>query len=387
MGSLTDLAKDRVSGNASPTVQLKSLVDKKSSVITDLLGGNVQKFEKFKSNLVRLYSSSYNLDKCSPLSVLGAAMQSAYLNLDLDPNMGQAYVMARWNKNLNGKGSGGFEASFQTGYQGLTELIRRSGKLKAFNVNVVYENEPFNLEYGIDGVTFKHQPLTPSKRGNNRIGVYMVSQLTDGGSHFEFMWAEEVMAVKAISTSKDSAFSPWNANPIAEEGMWKKTVIRRASKYLPKSVELANVIGLENASESGFIDYSAVVEGGEPTISKEDEVNVEKINLKEKVVTVEAQPSNNNADSFRQTQQQQTQSNQQVKQAFKPQQTQQQQTQQKPQNSFQEPIEEYEEYPFEEEMISFNANNIPSNNQNEKQNTKIIDPFNKANNSQQNSLF
>jgi recombination protein RecT len=242
------------------------LLEKKAGDIIQILGGDKQKLEKFKSNVVRLYSST-DLKECSPISVLGASMQAAYLNLDLDPNLGQAYVLARYNNKTKTK-----EANFQTGYQGLVELVRRSGQLVNYNVNVVYENEPFNLEYTLDGTKFSHQPLPPSQRGKAKVGAYMVAKL-ETGSHFEWLWAEEILEVKKLSQSGGSQYSPWNANLVSEEAMWKKTVIRRAVKSLPKSVELAKVVSLEEASEFGRrVDYSAVAERGEAEIDNGDVV-------------------------------------------------------------------------------------------------------------------
>lgn len=263
--NLKNLA-DKSTGN-NPTTnsvsQIKALVEKKHDTILQLFENDSIKFEKFKSNVIRLFSSNSNLAKCTPLSILGAAMQSAYLNLDLDPNLGQAYVIARWNKNLNGKGQGGHEATFQTGYQGLTELIRRSGNLKSFNTVVVYENEPFTMTYNLEGIDFSHQPLAPSNRGTKKVGVYMVTKLIDGGTHFEWMWAEEVLAVKEISQSKDSGFSPWNGKDIVQEAMWKKTVLRRASKSLPKTTQLALALKIEEALEYGKVDFSRVVDNND----------------------------------------------------------------------------------------------------------------------------
>ena len=265
MGALSSVATRTTSPATTGVAQLKQLLTKKASDISAILGGDQQRFEKFRSNVVRLYSQG-ELSKCSPVSVLGAAMQAAYLNLDLDPNLGQAYVIARWNGRKRVT-----EATFQVGYKGLIDLVRRSGQLVDLYANIVYENEPFSYRYTVEGVQFEHEPLPPSKRGPQKIGVYMVAKLKEG-FHFEFMWAEEVEEIKKLSQSGSKGFSPWNANPVSEEAMWKKTVIRRGMKFLPMSTELQRLITIEEAEEVGkSVDFSRVIDEGVDAVVIEDD--------------------------------------------------------------------------------------------------------------------
>jgi len=265
MGALSKAASKTTAPVATGVAEMKQLVAKKANDIVAILGGDKQRFEKFRSNVVRLYSQG-DLSKCSPVSVLGAAMQAAYLGLDLDPNLGQAYVIARWNGKKKVT-----EATFQTGYKGLIDLARRSGQLVDLYANIVYENEPFFYKYTVEGVKFEHEPLPPSKRGARKIGAYMVAKLITG-FHFEFMWAEEIMEIKKLSQSAGKSFSPWNSNPIAEEGMWKKTVIRRGLKYLPMSTEVQRLVAIEEAEEAGkSVDFSGVVDGGVDNVVIESE--------------------------------------------------------------------------------------------------------------------
>ena len=274
MGSLLNIAKEAIE-NQDTVLTIHELLSKKEDAVLEIFEGNTQKFEKFKSNIIRLFVNNENLSKCTPYSILGSAMQAAYLNLDLDPNLGQAYVIARWNKNLNGKGIGGYEATFQTGYQGLIELVRRTGLIKSINTQIVYENEPLVRKFTIYGEVFEHSPLTPSLRGEKKMGAYAHIALLDGGYHLEYMWAEEILTIKELSTSKDSKFSPWNANKTSVEAMWKKTVLRRASKYLSKSTTLAKVLKMENAyDEFGQVDFARVVDGQEPFISTDEDIIV-----------------------------------------------------------------------------------------------------------------
>lgn len=303
--NLKQLAKQKAGSNAdnllveTPVRTLKTLIEKKSSDIATILGGDVFKFEKFKSNVIRLFTST-DLKECSPLSVLGAAMQAAYLNLDLDPNLGQAYVLSRWNSKLRQK-----EATFQTGFQGLLELCRRSGKLLKIESHIVWINEKF--EYFFDdekGTVIKHFPLPPSIRGEKRVAVYFVATLKgeDGNTvaHKEWLWAEEVEIIKEDSLSKIKdeykKYSPWKASVISEDAMWKKTSIRRGAKYLPKTTELEKVLSLEIEQDKGtIIDYTGVVDGKEPQLIDPNVQQIEPPIVFENKVKVETQTILNEA--------------------------------------------------------------------------------------------
>lgn len=266
MGSLMDMANKNEISNLK-TFQM--LLEKKKNTILETLQSEV-KFNKFRSNLVRLYDTTA-LKDCEPMSVLGAAMQVANLQLDLDPILGQAYVLARWdNKNKC------YVASFQIGYQGLLELSRRSGEIKRIEAHTIWEKEKY--EYFFDdekGTVIKHFPLSPSQRGDKRVAAYFVAFLENGSVHKEFMWAEEVEYLKKESLDKIKPeyqkYSPWMSNFISEDAMWKKTVIRRGLKYLPKTSEIETIVAIEDEESKGnVIDYSHVLEGKLPEIIQDD---------------------------------------------------------------------------------------------------------------------
>ena len=195
-----------------------------------------EKVRRFQREFMTMVQGNPVLLRCAPKSLLEAAMQAAQLNLSLDKNMGQAYVVPYGSK-----------AQFQIGYLGYLELARRSGQIKSIRAEIVYEGDVFERQYTHQGVEFHHTPCPPSQRGN-KIGVYMFAEFTNGGSHFEFMFAEEVEEIKKLSKAAFKEDSIWK---IHEEAMWKKTVIKRASKYLPLSVEAQRASRLDELAEAG----------------------------------------------------------------------------------------------------------------------------------------
>ena len=237
---------------------IKTIFEKKRDLLLNLLGSE-SKIEKFTSHVIRL-SNDGNLAKCDYMSIVGAAMQVAYLGLELDNTLGQAYVLARYVKKQNK-----YIATFQIGYKGLVALLLRSNQVKSITPIITYENQPFKFEFNSNGLNFSHSPLPPSQRGN-RVGAYVQIQLKNGGIHTEYMWEEEILEVKKLSDSADSQYSPWNSSEVSKDAMYKKTVLKRACKLLPLSTEVAEVVYLEDAQERGYVDYSALTNNGQPVV-------------------------------------------------------------------------------------------------------------------------
>jgi recombination protein RecT len=185
--------------------------------------------------------------ECDPSSFLGAVMQASQLGFELDDNLGLAYLVPFYNKKRGVK-----EVQLILGYRGLIELARRSGKLRSISARIVYENEPFLIEYGLLE-NLKHTPLPPSKRGDNIKGVYAVGTMSDSSTVFDFLWAEELEDIKKAALAKSEKFSssssPWSTH---EEEMMKKTVIRKMMKYLSLSPEVTKAAIIDEYGEAGI---------------------------------------------------------------------------------------------------------------------------------------
>ena len=178
--------------------------------------------------------------ECDPISLVAAVIQSSQLGLEPDGIFGHAYLVPFRNTKKNR-----MEVQFIPGYKGLIDLARRSGQVNRISAHVVYDNEHFVMEYGTKEV-LEHKPLPPSTRGDRK-GVYAVAVLNDGSAHFEWLWNEEIEAVKR--QSKAVNFGPWQTH---EDEMIRKTAIRRLVKYLPLSVELAKAAAVDELVDAGI---------------------------------------------------------------------------------------------------------------------------------------
>lgn len=190
--------------------------------------------ERFTRIVLSAISVNPKLGSCTPQSFLGAMMTSAQLGLEVNTPLGQAYVLPYMNKGV-------LEAQFQLGYKGLIDLAYRSGEVEVIQAHVVYENDEFECEYGLDP-KLTHKPAS-SNRGNP-VKVYAVFKTKSGGFGFEVMSMEDVRKhAEKYSKAYGSGFSPWKTS---FEEMAKKTVLKRVLKYAPLKSDFVRAVVQDN---------------------------------------------------------------------------------------------------------------------------------------------
>jgi recombination protein RecT len=99
--------------------------------------------------MVRLALTAFRtnpgLSKCSPPSVMAAIMMASQLGLE--PHvLGSCYLVPH-----------GTECTLIVGYQGLLQLIRRSGEIAAISARVVYDSDLFEVTLE-STPPFRHHP-------------------------------------------------------------------------------------------------------------------------------------------------------------------------------------------------------------------------------------
>ena len=181
--------------------------------------------ERFVRIAITTIRQNPKLAKCSQESLLGALMVSAQLGLE-PGTLGQCYLIPFENKK-----AGTVECQFQIGYKGLIELLRRSGQLSDIYSYTVYENDDFDIEYGLSR-TLTHKPNFID-RGDIK-GFYSVAILKDGAKAFEYMTKDEVTKHEEKYRKGSYKNDVWNKN---FEEMAQKTVVKKLLKWLPVSVE------------------------------------------------------------------------------------------------------------------------------------------------------
>lgn len=201
--------------------------------LAQLLNGDTRQAERMVRLAAMAVQKTPALASVPREKLFLATMQIAQLKLDIGP-------MGAWMVPYKG------DITVIVSPQGLIDLMMRSGFVKDVEARVVREHDEFDIEYG-SGKRVVHKPnfkIAPAK--NPPIGAYTVITLMTGGQIVEYMTQQEIEAIRGRSPSwngRNGPSGPWVTDPME---MWRKTVLKRAAKYAPKSTELRDAIELDS---------------------------------------------------------------------------------------------------------------------------------------------
>ncbi len=223
--------------------------------------------------LLRIVFSSVlktpKLLQCTTESLMNAVMQCAQLGLE--PILGRAYLIPYKNNKKPGKP---LECEFQPGYQGLVDLAERSGKIETVKAHVVYENDEFEIEYGLDERLI-HKPKMDGNRGKP-IGSYTVWTRKTGVKTYTFMLLADIYRdFRSKSVAYNYAIrdkrtdTPWIEN---EPEMLKKSLVKRHSKLEPASVDFMEAVEIDNMADIGQSSGLALLNGLDPAVSLDEKL-------------------------------------------------------------------------------------------------------------------
>jgi recombination protein RecT len=247
---------------------------------------------------------------CDVRTLVRAGIQCAQLGLEPDNLLGQAYLIPFYNTK-----KGGYDVQVIAGYKGLLLLARRSGQVSDIVAHIVYDKEPFTLEYGTDEKV-THTPLPPSKRGDAKVGVYSKAIFKDGTIKVTWLWADDVLRIRESSkTLYKMDYSSKPVKPVIdkdgnkvlnpeslwvknEDDMWIKTAIRYQAKFLPLSPEYQKAAAIDEAGDVGLPQLDIVLDDDdaiditqEHSESPEDKAQDQVTALKEKLKSAKGEKS------------------------------------------------------------------------------------------------
>lgn len=177
-----------------------------------------------------------NLDGISADSIALCMIKGAFLGLDF--LSGECYAIP-YNKEMN----------FQTDYKGEIKICKKHSTqpIKDIFAKIVREGDLYDegVEDGKQKLVFKPLPFNNGKI----IGAFAIVTYTDGSMLYESMSAEEIEGVRQnYSKAKDS--DAWKKS---SGEMYRKTVIRRLSKYIEKDFD--KVEQLMAYDEGGDVEF------------------------------------------------------------------------------------------------------------------------------------
>ena len=190
-----------------------------------------QMANSFMSSVISVANGNPQLRKAEPMSIIGAAMVAATMQLQVIPTLGQCYIIPYGSK-----------GQFQVGYLGLLQLCQRSGQFKKILAAPVHEGEYISGdEFDEDYVFDKKQ------RKSDKIVGYMAKfELLNGFTKVAYWDVERVKAhADKFSQAYRSGYtSPWKSD---FDAMAQKTVLKSILKYAPKSIEMQNAVTFDQA--------------------------------------------------------------------------------------------------------------------------------------------
>lgn len=190
-----------------------------------------QMANSFMSSVISVANGNPQLRKAEPMSIIGAAMVAATMQLQVIPTLGQCYIIPYGSK-----------AQFQVGYLGLLQLCQRSGQFKKILAAPVHEGEYISGdEFDEDYVFDKKQ------RKSDKIVGYMAKfELLNGFTKVAYWDVDRVKAhaTKFSQTYRSGYTSPWKSD---FDAMAQKTVLKSILKYAPKSIEMQNAVTFDQA--------------------------------------------------------------------------------------------------------------------------------------------
>lgn len=203
--------------------------------------------ERFTRIVMSALSTNRKLAECTPESFLGAMMTAAQLGVEPNTPLGQAYLLPY--KNFK---AGTMECQFQLGYKGLIDLAYRSGEVSTIQAQVVYENDKFDYQFGLDP-KLDHVPCGGDR--GKPVFVYAIFRTKDGGFGFEVMSMDDVRN-HAKKYSKSFSNGPWQTN---FEEMAKKTVLKRVLKYAPLKSDFVRGLSQDETIKTEISDDMSIV--------------------------------------------------------------------------------------------------------------------------------
>lgn len=211
------------------------------------------RLKKEASFALQTVMSSDQLQKAIPITIAKAIFNLALTGLSLNPISKLAYLTPRYVK-------GQIEAILMPSYQGLVKLITDTGSVKTVYAYCVYEGDEF-MEILGTSVEIIHKPARTSRVIEK---VYAVAILPDDTKMVEVLGKEEVYEIRERSDGYRAFIdgkiksNPW----VTDEGeMFRKTAIKRITKYVPKTEkwktvnEAINIDNQDYPASSGQEDY------------------------------------------------------------------------------------------------------------------------------------
>lgn len=187
--------------------------------------------EKFMRVMLTAITSSKDIGACTPRSVTLECLKAAADGLVID---NREATLVKMNCNVGTKDAPRWEAQakYIPMYQGLMKMARNSGEISSIAAVLVHKNDQFRYHPAVDEKPL-HEPDWFGDRGDP-IGGYCVALLKDGCTIVEVMSRAQILKI-GNGTKNAKQYDPEKGDSWGE--WWRKTLVRRISKWMPRSTD------------------------------------------------------------------------------------------------------------------------------------------------------
>jgi recombination protein RecT len=228
------------------------------SKIANTLAG--QKGEQFVTDVVTLVNNNPALGQCDQVSLIASCLQAQTLNLSLNRQMGQAWIVPFKDRKNNRT-----TATFQIGYRGLVQLAIRSGQYRKLNVLAVKDGELVRWNPLEEEITIELIEDESARAKARTIGYYAMFEYLNGFRKAMY-WSVEKMHTHAVQYSQSYAYdlksgkkdSFWSKD---FDSMAIKTMLRQLiSKWGIMSTDMQTALAADGRTDSGYVEGGEVLD-------------------------------------------------------------------------------------------------------------------------------
>jgi len=169
------------------------------------------------AQIIDLYASDRQLQKCEPSLVVGECLKAATLKLPVNRSLGFAWIIARFNNKENA-----YIPQFQPGWKGIVQLAQRTGQYKYINCGPVFEGELRSISKLTGVVDIDGEAVS-----DEEVGYFAYIELMNGFSKTLY-WSKAKVEAHAIKYNPECKKAGKLAN------VWKEHFASRAQATVLK---------------------------------------------------------------------------------------------------------------------------------------------------------
>lgn len=273
---------------------------------------------RFISSIVSAVATSSELQKCTPKTVVSAALLGEGLKLSPSPQLGQFYMVPfkqkeKTDRNGNVIQQACTNATFVLGYKGYIQLATRSGEYKRINAMPIKEGELIRYNPFDDEIELEYIENDELRETLPTIGYYAMFEYHNGFRKVMY-WSKDKMLAHADKYSaafSAQGYKDLQDGKVNQRDMWKyssfwykdfdgmacKTMLRQLiSKWGLMSIDMQKAYEADGGiiGENGEITFA----DGVPKETAPDTAPIEYVEAEPIPEEPPQQPQNDGQESF-----------------------------------------------------------------------------------------